>query len=72
MGPRTETENSKDTSSPATCDGHIVKVDESRLSLIAERVLGDPYRWPEIAELNGLVGGKPYCVGDCLKLPVTP
>lgn len=40
------------------CEGHSVTAADTRLSRIAETVLGDPTRWPEIAELNDLTRGK--------------
>ncbi|MCY4326716.1 MAG: hypothetical protein OXC53_03900, partial [Rhodobacteraceae bacterium] len=51
------------------CEGHSVTAADTRLSRIAETVLGDPTRWPEIAELNDLTRGKGYQIGDCLALP---
>ena len=50
------------------CEGAIVRPRDTKLSLFAERVLGDASRWKEIAELNGLEG-KGYRKGDCLALP---
>ena len=51
------------------CDGAIVLAGDTKLSILAERVLGKASRWKEIAELNGLGGGKSYRKGDCLALP---
>ena len=50
------------------CEGTIVRPTDTKLSILAERVLGDPGRWKEIAKLNGLEG-KGYKKGDCLALP---
>ena len=47
-----------------------VQRSDTRLSIIAEKALGDPARWPEIATLNKLSKENPYRAGDCLKLPV--
>ena len=51
------------------CDGYVVKRADRKLGDIAEKVLGDRRRWPEIARLNGLSREKPYWAGQCLKLP---
>lgn len=48
---------------------HLVGKGDTRLSIIAGKALGDPARWPELAELNGLGGEKTYLEGDCLKVP---
>lgn len=50
------------------CEGVIVRGRDTKLSLLAERTLGDPSRWKEIAKLNDL-DGKGYRKGDCLALP---
>ena len=50
------------------CEGVIVRARDTKLSLLAERTLGDPDRWKEIAKLNDLEG-KGYKKGDCLALP---
>ena len=50
------------------CEGTIVRPTDTKLSILAERVLGDPGRWKEIAKLNDLEG-KGYKKGDCLALP---
>ena len=51
------------------CDGVFVLAGDTKLALMAERVLGDKTRWKEIAELNGLGPDKGYRKGDCLKMP---
>ena len=56
------------TSEGRGCDGVIVLAGDTKLSILAERVLGKASRWKEIAELNGLEG-KGYRKGDCLALP---
>ena len=51
------------------CEGVFVLAGDTKLALMAERVLGDKTRWKEIAELNGLGPDKGYRKGDCLKMP---
>lgn len=53
----------------AGCDGYVVQRADRKLGDIAERVLGDRNRWPEIARLNNLSRERPYRFGQCLKLP---
>lgn len=51
------------------CDGYVVLREDRKLGDIAEKVLGDRNRWPEIADLNNLSRERPYRFGQCLKLP---
>ena len=53
----------------AGCDGYIVQATDRRLGDVAEKVLGDRARWPEIARLNGITAQSPHRVGQCLALP---
>ena len=46
-----------------------VQRSDTRLSIVAEKTLGDGSRWPEIASLNKLSKYNPYRLGDCLQLP---
>ena len=41
---------------------------DTKLSILAERTLGNASRWKEVAAPNGL-DGKGCQVGDCLALP---
>ena len=50
------------------CDGAPVEAGDFKHSILAERVLGDPSRWKEIAEVTDL-GAKGYRKGDRLALP---
>jgi hypothetical protein len=52
------------------CDGATVEAGDVKLSILAERILGDAELWRKIAKLNGLGPEKGYRQGDCLKLPV--
>lgn len=52
------------------CDGATVEAGDVKLSILAERILGDAELWRKIAKLNGLGPEKSYRQGDCLKLPV--
>ena len=51
------------------CEGVIVLPSDKKLTILAERTLGNEARWKQIARLNGLGPEKSYRVGDCLKLP---
>ena len=51
------------------CEGVIVLPSDKKLTIIAERTLGNAARWKQIAKLNGLGPDKSYRLGDCLKLP---
>ncbi len=50
------------------CYGYVVERTDRKLSLIAQKVYGDPDRWPELAELNGISKDNPYRLGNCLKV----
>ena len=50
------------------CYGYVVQSEDRRLGIIARKVYGDPDRWPELAELNGISRDRPYRFRDCLKL----
>ena len=50
------------------CYGYTVERTDRKLSIIAQKVYGDPDRWREIAELNGISKDNPYRMGDCLKV----
>ncbi len=65
----TSTETDAAAGDPDTCSGWRVTEDDTRLSLIAQRALGEAARWSEIAELNDLRDGRNYQLGDCLSLP---
>ncbi len=50
------------------CYGYVVERTDRKLSLIAQKVYGDPDRWPELARLNAISRDNPYRRGDCLKV----
>ncbi len=50
------------------CYGYVVELTDRKLDLIAQKVYGDPDRWPELVKLNKITKDNPYRRGDCLKL----
>ena len=65
--PAPPTPGSTPTPAPQECF-YTVRTNDS-LSLIALRELGDVNRWPEIAQMNGIVSPYVLYVGQVLKLP---